>query len=59
MNVLVVYYSLFGHVSALAQAAAAGVAEIPYAVATLRSLPETLPPDVIEKMGAEIGRAHG
>jgi len=52
MNVLTVYYSLYGHVSALAQAAAEGVAEIPGAVATLRRVPETLPPDVIEKMGA-------
>ena len=52
MNVLIVYYSLYGHVSALAQAAAEGVAEVPGAVATLRRVPETLPPDVIEKMGA-------
>ncbi|NDY56426.1 NAD(P)H:quinone oxidoreductase [Desulfovibrio sulfodismutans] len=52
MNVLTVYYSLYGHVSALAQAAAEGVAEIPGAVATLRRVPETLSPEVIEKMGA-------
>ncbi len=52
MNVLVVYYSLYGHVSALAQAAAEGVGEVPGAVAALRRVPETLPVDVIEKMGA-------
>lgn len=52
MHVLVVYYSLYGHVSAMAQAAAEGVAEIPGAAATLRRVPETLPADVIEKMGA-------
>jgi NAD(P)H dehydrogenase (quinone) len=52
MNVLIVYYSLYGHVSAMAQAAAEGVAEIPGAVAALRRVPETLPQEVIEKMGA-------
>jgi NAD(P)H dehydrogenase (quinone) len=52
MNVLVVYYSLYGHVSALAQAAAEGIAEIPGATAALRRVPETLPAEVIEKMGA-------
>ncbi|NMC49478.1 MAG: NAD(P)H:quinone oxidoreductase [Desulfovibrio sp.] len=52
MNVLVVFYSLYGHVSALAQAAAEGVDQVPGAVAVLRRVPETLPPEVIEKMGA-------
>ncbi|MDQ7831073.1 MAG: NAD(P)H:quinone oxidoreductase [Desulfovibrionaceae bacterium] len=52
MNVLVVYYSLYGHVSALAQAAAEGVAEVPGAVAALRRVPETLTAEVLEKMGA-------
>lgn len=52
MNVLVVFYSLYGHVSALAQAAAEGVDQVPGAVAVLRRVPETLPPEVIGKMGA-------
>ncbi len=52
MNVLVVFYSLYGHVSALAQAVAEGVDQVPGAVAVLRRVPETLPPEVIEKMGA-------
>jgi NAD(P)H dehydrogenase (quinone) len=52
MNVLVVFYSLYGHVSALAQAVAEGVDQIPGAVAILRRVPETLSPGAIEKMGA-------
>ena len=53
MNVLIVYYSLYGHVAAMAQAVAEGVHQVPGMVATLRRVPETLPGDVIQKMGAE------
>lgn len=52
MNVLIPFYSLYGHISAMAQAVAEGVDQVPGAVAILRRVPETLPPDVIEKMGA-------
>lgn len=52
MNVLIVYYSLYGHVAAMAQAVAEGVHQLPGAAATLRRVPETLAADVIEKMGA-------
>ncbi|QLA17641.1 NAD(P)H:quinone oxidoreductase [Desulfolutivibrio sulfoxidireducens] len=52
MNVLVVFYSLYGHVSSLAQAVAEGVDQVPGAVAVLRRVPETLTPETIEKMGA-------
>jgi len=51
-RVLVVYYSMYGHVYKLAEAAAAGVRSVPDVEATVRRVPETLPPDVIEKMGA-------
>jgi len=52
MNVLIPFYSLYGHVSAMAQAVAEGVAQVEGAVATLRRVPETLSPEIIEKMGA-------
>jgi NAD(P)H dehydrogenase (quinone) len=52
MNILIVYYSLYGHVHALAQAAAQGVEQIKGARASLRRVPETLPAEVLEKMGA-------
>ena len=52
MNVLVLYYSLYGHIHRMAEAVAEGVREVPGGVATLRRVPETLPRDVLEKMGA-------
>ena len=52
MNVLILYYSLYGHIHRMAEAVAEGVREVPGGVATLRRVPETLPRDVLEKMGA-------
>ena len=52
MNVLVVYYSMYGHIHQMAQAVAEGIREIEGAEAVLRMVPETLPDDVLEKMGA-------
>ncbi len=52
MNVLIVYYSLYGHVAAMAQAVAEGVRQVPDMEATLRRVPETLSDEVIAKMGA-------
>ena len=52
MNILIVYYSTYGHVHQMAQAIAQGVNEVNGAEAILRRVPETLPQDVLEKMGA-------
>ncbi len=52
MKILIVYYSLYGHVYQLAQAAAEGVRSVPDADAVLRRVPETLSDEVLEKMGA-------
>ena len=52
MDVLVVYYSMYGHVHRLAQAVAEGVKEVEGAEAILRRVPETLPEEVLKKMGA-------
>ena len=52
MKVLVVYYSTYGHVHKMAEAVAEGVREIEGAEAILRRVPETLPEEVLEKMGA-------
>ena len=52
MKVLIVYYSLYGHVHRMAEAVAEGVNQVEGAEAVLRRVPETLRPDVIEKMGA-------
>ena len=52
MKVLVVYYSTYGHVHKMAEAAAEGVKEVDGAEVELRRVPETLPQEVLEKMGA-------
>ncbi len=52
MKVLILYYSTYGHVHKMAEAVAEGVAEVGGAEAVLRRIPETLPQEVLEKMGA-------
>jgi NAD(P)H dehydrogenase (quinone) len=52
MKVLVVYYSMYGHVYRLAQAAAEGARSVEGVEAVLRRVPETLSEAVLEKMGA-------
>ena len=52
MKILIVYYSMYGHVHQMAEAIAAGVQRVEGAEAILRRVPETLSPEVLEKMGA-------
>ena len=52
MKVLIVFYSMYGHVYKMAEAVAEGVREVAGAEADLRRVPETLPDDVLAKMGA-------
>ena len=52
MKALVVFYSMYGHVYKMAEAIAEGVREIEGAEVVLKRVPETLPVEVLEKMGA-------
>ena len=52
MKVLVVFYSTYGHVYKMAEAIAEGAGEVGGAEVELRRVPETLPEEVLEKMGA-------
>ena len=52
MKILVVFYSMYGHVYKMAEAIAEGVREIPGAEAVLRRVPETLSTEVLQAMGA-------
>ncbi|MGA7144795.1 MAG: NAD(P)H:quinone oxidoreductase [Desulfobacterales bacterium] len=52
VNVLIVYYSMYGHIYKLAEAAAEGVRAVAGVEAQLCRVPETLPNDVLEQMGA-------
>ncbi|MBP2639781.1 MAG: flavoprotein WrbA [Firmicutes bacterium] len=52
MKILVVYYSMYGHIHRMAEAVAAGAYEVAGAEVTLRRVPETLPEEVLKSMGA-------
>ncbi|OGQ94486.1 MAG: NAD(P)H:quinone oxidoreductase, type IV [Deltaproteobacteria bacterium RIFOXYD12_FULL_57_12] len=52
MKILVVFYSMYGHVFRMAEAIAEGAGKVPGAEVVLRRVPETLPAAVLEKMGA-------
>ena len=52
MKILIVYYSTYGHVHKMAEAVAEGARKIEGAEAVMRRVPETLPKEVLEKMGA-------
>lgn len=58
MKVLVVYYSMYGHVRKLAESVVAGAGAVANVEAVLRRVPETLPNSVLEKMGALDAQEH-
>lgn len=53
MKLLVLFYSSYGHVYRMAQAVAEGAAEVAGTEVELMRVPETLPKEVIEEMGAK------
>jgi NAD(P)H dehydrogenase (quinone) len=52
LKVLICFYSTFGHIYKMAEAIADGVRDVDRAEVELRRVPETLPEDVLQKMGA-------
>jgi NAD(P)H dehydrogenase (quinone) len=52
MKALVPFYSLYGHVYRMAEAVAEGAALVEGVEVVLRRVPETLSPEVLQKMGA-------
>jgi NAD(P)H dehydrogenase (quinone) len=51
-KIIVVIYSMYGHIYQMAEAIAAGVREVPDCEAIIKRVPETLPEEVLGKMGA-------
>lgn len=51
MKALILFYSLYGHVWKMAEAVAKGVEQVPGASATLRRVPETLSPELLQQLG--------
>jgi len=52
MKVLIVYYSMYGHIHHMAEAVADGVRKVKGADVFMRRVPETLSQEVLGKMGA-------
>jgi NAD(P)H dehydrogenase (quinone) len=52
MKLLVVYYSMYGHIHTMARHVMDGANSVEGVQAELRRVPETLPREVLEKMGA-------
>ena len=52
MEVLIVYYSMYGHIYRMAEAVKEGAGSVSGTDVQICRVPETLPDDVLEKMGA-------
>jgi NAD(P)H dehydrogenase (quinone) len=53
MNVLIVYYSMYGHILRLAEAMKEGAGGVSGANVRICRVPETLPEEVLKEMGAQ------
>lgn len=56
-KVLVLYYSMYGHVETLATAIAEGARSVAGVEVTLKRVPETMPPDVAKTHGVKLDQA--
>jgi NAD(P)H dehydrogenase (quinone) len=60
MKILVLFYSAYGHVYEMARAVAEGVDSVEGMEVVLKRVPETLPPELLEKLGiAEALKKYG
>jgi len=57
VNILVLYYSSYGHIELMAQAQAEGAARIPRARVVVKRVPETMPLDVAKASGCKLDQA--
>ncbi|MCH9826959.1 MAG: NAD(P)H:quinone oxidoreductase [Gammaproteobacteria bacterium] len=56
-NVLILYYSTYGHVETMANAVAEGARSIGGTTVDIKRVPELMPPDVAKKAGAKLDQA--
>ncbi|SFW14259.1 NAD(P)H:quinone oxidoreductase [Nitrosovibrio sp. Nv17] len=56
-KILILYYSMYGHVEALAEAVAEGVREAEGSEAAIRRVPDLVPEEVARKAGAKLDQA--
>ena len=53
-KILVLYYSMYGHIEAMAEAVAEGAKGVAGVEVTVKRVPELAPADVLEKAGAKV-----
>lgn len=58
-KLLVLYYSSYGHVEALAKAVAEGASSVPGVEVVLKRVPETMPDEVALKAGVKLDQSAG
>src|SRR5258708_38235252 len=56
-KVLILYYSMYGHIETLAHAVAEGVRSVEGTEVTIKRVPDLLPEDVARKAGAKLDQA--
>jgi NAD(P)H dehydrogenase (quinone) len=56
-RILVLYYSMYGHVETMASAIAEGARSVKGAYVTVKRVPETIPPDVAKRNGVKLDQA--
>jgi len=56
-KVLVLYYSMYGHIERLAEAMAEGARRVPGVEVTIKRVPETMPEDIARNAGAKLDQA--
>ena len=56
-KVLVLYYSMYGHIETMAQAVAEGAASVAGVEVTVKRVPETMPEDVAKRSGAKLDQS--
>ncbi|HEY0633746.1 MAG TPA: NAD(P)H:quinone oxidoreductase [Gammaproteobacteria bacterium] len=53
-QILVLYYSMYGHIETMAYAVAEGVGSVTGAAATIKRVPELVPEDILRTSGAKL-----
>jgi NAD(P)H dehydrogenase (quinone) len=56
-KVLVLYYSMYGHIETMAQAIAAGAQSVDGVEVTIKRVPETMTPEVAQRVGVKLDQA--
>ena len=56
-NILVFYYSMYGHIETMAKAVAEGAKSVEGAKVTIKRVPELMPEDMARKAGVKLDQA--